>query len=172
MHLVRRSAAVIAALSLAVVPAAHATTGGFTTVKAAKRVALPAWSGTDLAGQPWSTKQLTGKVTVVNIWASWCTYCIAEWPDLQRAATDTPQVRFVGIDSMDSLGNATAWLAEHPSAYTHAFDQRAVIQSSLTTVPSRTLPITIILDKKGKIAAWRSGATTYADLVKAIATVK
>lgn len=145
--------------------------GEFTLVPAAKRVPFPAWSGQDLAGQPWSTQSLAGAVSVVNLWASWCGPCRDEWPALQAAAAAHPTVRFFGVNTIDKLESARAFLKEQPSTYAQVFDDRAIIKSSLTTVPNAVLPITMIVDAKGRIAAWVPGPTTREYLEKALAAL-
>lgn len=146
--------------------------GEFTVVAPAKRVPFPTWAGLDLDGNAWSTSALKGSLAVVNIWASWCGPCREEWSALQSAAAAHPSVRFIGVDTIDKLDSARAFLAEQPSVYLHVFDDRAIVKSSLTTVPNFVLPISMVVDAKGRIAAWVAGPTTRAYLDKAIAAVQ
>ncbi len=149
--------------------AAQLAAGGFVTVDVQDRVAMPAWTGTTLDGAAWSTASLRGGVTVVNLWASWCTPCRQEWPELQAAATAHPDVHFVAIDSMDDANAARDFLVQFPSHAVQVSDPRGVVMASFTTVPNRSLPITVVLDAKGRISAWRAGPVTRALLDRAIA---
>lgn len=145
--------------------------GDFTVVAPAKRVAIPKWDGRDFDERAWSTGQLTGTVSVVNVWASWCGPCRQEWDDLQAAAAAHREVRFIGLNSLDRIDDARAFLKEHPSNYLQVFDGRGVVSLSLTTVPNRVFPITLVIDTQGRIAAWVPGPTTTAQISRALAAV-
>jgi thiol-disulfide isomerase/thioredoxin len=47
----------------------------------------PATVFTDAEGKPHTLAEFKGKVTLVNIWANWCTPCKAEIPSLAKLAT-------------------------------------------------------------------------------------
>ena len=48
-----------------------------------------------------SSEDLKGRVTVVNVWASWCAPCREEHPLLMELARD-PSIRVVGINYKDN----------------------------------------------------------------------
>lgn len=146
--------------------------GDFVTVPSRLSAPLEVWKGFDFDGKPFSTGDLNGKVSVVNIWASWCGPCKEEWPVLQQAAAEHPSVRFVGVNTQDRLDKAKEWLATNPSNYQHVFDERGGIKAALTTVPNYALPITVVLDSKGRVAAWITGAIKVEPLRKILKQIK
>jgi cytochrome c biogenesis protein CcmG/thiol:disulfide interchange protein DsbE len=90
-----------------------------------------------------------GKVSVVNVWASWCVPCHDEAPLLTEFAKDS-RLQLIGINYKDESGNARRFL----SRYGHPFasvgvdrDGRAAIEWGVYGVPE-----TFIVDRNGKIA--------------------
>jgi cytochrome c biogenesis protein CcmG/thiol:disulfide interchange protein DsbE len=67
---------------------------------------LPALKDSDLR---------TGKVTVVNFWATWCPPCRAEHPVLKAMAEKG--VRVGGVNIMDDDAKAVAYLAEEGNPF-------------------------------------------------------
>ena len=58
----------------------------------------------DLKGAPLSLASLRGRPVLVNFWATWCTPCRAELPELQRLAEEAPGCLAVLGVTVDSGG--------------------------------------------------------------------
>lgn len=63
-----------------------------------------------------SSEDLKGKVTIVNVWASWCGPCRQEHPLLVELAKDS-SIRVVGINQKDNPDNARRFLVTLGNPY-------------------------------------------------------
>jgi len=75
--------------------------------------------GLTAAGKPvpgFSNEDLKGRVTIVNVFASWCAPCRQEHPLLVELAKD-PSVRLVGINQKDNPDNARRFLGALGNPY-------------------------------------------------------
>jgi thiol-disulfide isomerase/thioredoxin len=145
--------------------------GSYETIPEAKRQKPVALAGTTLDNQQWSSKDVLGKVAVINVWASWCPPCQSEAPELRKAAeavaaADKP-VAFMGINYRDNAdsGRSTAkrWGIPFPSLDDPAGLTILALQGKVTAPPT-----TLVLDRTGRIAARVSGevkASTLTGLV-------
>lgn len=95
-----------------------------------------------------STDQIKGKVTLVNVFASWCVPCRIEHPLLMRLAAEG-RVPVYGINYKDKPEDATKWLAELGDPYGRIgadLDGRAGIDWGVYGVPE-----TFVIDREGRI---------------------
>ena len=71
----------------------------------------PDIQGISPSGQPLALHSITGKVLLVNFWATWCAPCMAELPDLQALYANLRDKGFVVVgvaidDSRDNIQEA------------------------------------------------------------------
>ena len=79
---------------------------------------LPAFSLPRL-GDPsktWSEKDLYGKVSLLNVWATWCPSCVQEDPQLMRISREE-DISVFGINYNDDTAKALAWLQRYGNPF-------------------------------------------------------
>lgn len=135
--------------------------GSTTFIKISDRKIAPTISGLTLSGTQYTyTKD---KVAVVNVWASWCAPCRAEAPTLAALANKYTDVAFIGILTRDNPATAEAFQRRFKLPYPTVIDDSILIGFK-GSLPANAIPSTVILDKKGKVAARISGTVTVAAL--------
>lgn len=126
--------------------------------EAAPNFSLPPVEGRKLG---LSTSDLKGEVSLVNVFASWCTECRAEHPVLMRLREDGT-VPIHGINYKDKPEDAREWLDGLGDPYTRIgadLDGRVAIDFGVYGVPE-----TFVIDKAGRIVHKHIGAITPNDL--------
>jgi cytochrome c biogenesis protein CcmG/thiol:disulfide interchange protein DsbE len=104
-----------------------------------------------------SDSDLRGKVSVLNIWATWCVSCRAEHEVLLQLA-DTGKVAIYGLNYKDQRADAQRWLRQLGDPYVaNAFDEdgRTGIDWGVYGAPE-----TFVMDKQGIIRHKHIGPLT------------
>jgi cytochrome c biogenesis protein CcmG/thiol:disulfide interchange protein DsbE len=127
----------------------------------APQFALPPIAG---AGPGFSSADLTGHVSLVNTFASWCVPCRLEHKVLNALAR-SKRVAIYGIAYKDKAEATLAWLAElgNPYAAVGADDGRVGIDWGIYGVPE-----TFLVDRSGRIRYKHVGALTERDVERTI----
>jgi len=142
--------------------------GSVTFIKAADRIKAPVLAGMTLSGRNYSNA--TGRVTVVNVWASWCAPCRAEIPTLIALSKKYSEVTFIGILTRDNPPTAEAFARRFAMPYPTLIDD-SLLLGFKGSLPANAIPSTVVIDKNGMVAGRISGQVTYASLSNLIVRV-
>ena len=146
----------------------------FTLIPPADRKPAAVASGPDLDGTGTVTTANPGKVTVINVWGSWCAPCRLEAPDLNAASARTrDDAVFVGINVRDyDPVTARAFVRAFEVPYAHIYDpQGAQLVLFAGDLAPNAIPSTLIVDRQGRTAARLVGAVSETTLVQLVADI-
>ena len=119
---------------------------------------LPAFSLKALNGKVITEKDLAGKTTVINVWATWCGNCLNELDDLNalvaKYKSDTSVVFLALADEDPAV--IRAFLKKRPFNYIQVPDG-TVLTDVIQTRWVKTYPQHIVLDKDLKITYESTG---------------
>ena len=99
----------------------------------------------------------TGKLTVVNFWATWCTPCVAELPYFEEFYSQYgDQINLVAIHGTAVTEDVSAFISEKFNGYQITFAQDAVQAETEMNVYNtyggvNSWPTTVIIDEEGVI---------------------
>ena len=150
---------VLLAAALAVTPAFAATAGG--------KPEFPTLAVDTIDGGRFDLAQERGRWVVVNYWATWCSPCIKEIPDLTAFDAAREDVKVIGL-AFEEIERADldAFLKKHPAGYPIAVVD--VYDPPKDFDVPRGLPTTYLVDPQGRLAERFIGPVTSAQLAKAI----
>lgn len=111
----------------------------------------------NLKGELVDKDSLSGKVIILNLWATWCKPCVQEMPSLEVLQSELPSDRFVLLLASDE-----------PLEKIRKFKQQSnfklnfiKIESSLESLGVFALPTTIFIDQKGERSHTESGGKDW-----------
>lgn len=103
------------------------------------------------------SKDMAGKVWVLNVWASWCAACRQEHPLLVEFAA-SGAAPLIGLDYKDRVADAKGWLARFGNPYAASAvdaDGRVGIDYGVYGVPE-----TYVIDQAGTVRFKHVGPLT------------
>lgn len=103
-----------------------------------------------------SRKDLLGKLTLIDFWATWCGPCKQAMPDIQKLYDEyrAKGLRVIGI-SDETQRTVTAFEQSHPFTYPMFIDKSSAAQKVFGV---EALPNLFVVDKKGNIVYDDTGA--------------
>jgi thiol-disulfide isomerase/thioredoxin len=157
-----RTVLVIGGIAAALVVAEIATNGSSRT-RPRHAPALPS----EVLVPPRATlAQLRGRPAVINFWASWCHPCEREAAELARfARRPAGGARLVGVDFLDDAARARDFIRKHGLTYPNLRDANGDAGRRYGVA---SLPVTFVLDTRGRISSTLRGPQTVETLNRAV----
>jgi thiol-disulfide isomerase/thioredoxin len=148
--------------------------GDFQTkeIAPADRGAPVVFAGTTDDGKKVASGDYSGDVVVVNFWYAACGPCRAEAPRLDKALADLSgkSVSFLGVNTRDQAATSQSFAQTYKVTYPSiiAVDDGQVKFDFSQATPLSATPTTIVLDKKGRVAARIIGELPDASILTSI----
>lgn len=115
-------------------------------------------------GDIFKLSNYSGKVVLLNIWATWCAPCREETPDLEELYTKYREkgLLVLGV-SIDKQGESVVkpFMEEYGVSYPVVIDDGTIMEKY---GPTMGIPTTYIIDKEGKLRYFAVGALTQKEL--------
>jgi peroxiredoxin len=136
-------------------------------VPTARRKPAPGLQVTAFDGRTVTLDGFRGRPMVVNFFESWCSICQVEQPDLSQVAREfAGRVGFVGVSYHDTMAAGRAYQRRFNVSYPLANDPSGRTWARWG-VPYQ--PVTVLVDKQGRVAERFDGGTTGGTLRAALA---
>lgn len=106
---------------------------------------------TDLQGKTWTLGDLRGKVVLVNFWATWCTPCRSEMPDLEARYNQYKDQGFVVLAISDEdAEKVKRYIDENHYTYTILLDPGRKVNEEYNI---EGIPKSLVYNREGKLVA-------------------
>ncbi|MGG7036644.1 MAG: thioredoxin-like domain-containing protein [Flavobacterium sp.] len=117
-------------------------------------------------------KKHTGKVTVIEIWASWCSDCVKAMPKLKELQANNPNVDYVFISLDKTYEKWQAGMTKYEMKGDNYWVSDGMKGEFGKSIDLDWVPRYIILDKKGKIATYRAVETEFDKMNETLKTLE
>jgi len=140
----------------------------FAAAAQAETAKNPVLQVTTLEGAQFDLAAQRGKWIIVNFWATWCSPCIKEMPDISRFVAGRDDVGAIGLAFGDEeKADIVAFLAKHPVQYPIAIVP--IDKAPKDFGAPKALPTTYLIAPDGSVAKKFTGPVTTQELEKAVA---
>ncbi|GMV52461.1 MAG: TlpA family protein disulfide reductase [Chlorobi bacterium] len=119
------------------------------------------------------TQATKGKVTLINIWATWCGPCRKEIPDLISLSNELGSnyaVIGVSVDEASRFNTVTSYVEKNNMTYLNLFDASKELAEAFGGISA--IPTTFIIDTKGTIVQKIVGARSKDQFKQAMVSIK
>lgn len=117
---------------------------------------------------------LRGKPVLVNFWASWCTECRQEMPEIVRAYGEHQNdgLQVVAVDLQENAGQVKSFAADFGMTFPIGIDRNGGVGDAWHIGgPISGIPSSYFIDRDGVVRAREFGPMTRQKLIDQLATI-
>lgn len=123
----------------------------------------------DLNGQQVSLSDFRGKYVLINFWATWCKYCDAEMPDLQRLYDGNEDLVVLAVNVQEEKGVVENYIKKGGYDFPVVLDQDGQVAISYLV---SAFPTSYFVDKEGILLGGVPGMMTYEQMVQILENIR
>jgi thiol-disulfide isomerase/thioredoxin len=112
-----------------------------------------------------------GKVTLVNLFATWCCPCIGEFPVIVKFQAAHPDIAVVGLQIADPNGEPLDTFRARLAITYPLIDANDNLEVDRAFGATDVLPMSYLLDQTGTIVQTFTGRTRLTEFESALATI-
>ncbi len=138
-------------------------------VAAEDREAAPEFSLASVEGEELGLGDLSGKVAILDFWATWCSPCHLQAEILEELQEEFAgqDLEIVSIDTGEVAERVRTFVEKNPKAFAVLIDADSKVSDEFEVT---ALPTVILLDRQGRIAFTSVGLTPANELRPVIQT--
>ncbi|HSR69429.1 MAG TPA: TlpA disulfide reductase family protein [Acidobacteriota bacterium] len=124
-----------------------------------------------LEGEELTLEEMDAEVLLINFWATWCSPCRKEMPDLEKLQKMVAEdgIRVVAL-SDDDPEDVRAYLEKHSYDFPFLIDKNSDLYLSME-FPGGVLPVSMVVDKQGRVALVHIGVYKW-DAPEVVASLR
>ncbi len=116
-----------------------------------------------------SLSDYEGKIVILNFWATWCKFCDAEMPDLQRILEENDDVVVFAIDVQESKSKVREYIEGGGYEFVVGLDTKGILAQ---TFYISAYPTSYFINEEGILVGAIEGMMTYDQMNQVIPFIR